>query len=55
MIELCREAGLAEPDFELRAGSFIVTLWRDWLTTTVVAQLGRNARQRKAVLIAKEQ
>lgn len=52
MIELCREAGLAEPDFELRAGSFI-TLWRDWLTTTVVAQLGLNARQRKAVLIAK--
>jgi len=46
MIELCREAGLPEPDFELRAGSFIVTLWRDWLTTTVIAQLGLNARQR---------
>ena len=53
MIELCREAGLPEPDFELRAGSFIVTLWRDWLTTTVIAQLGLNARQRQAVLIAK--
>ena len=39
MIELCREAGLPEPDFELRAGSFIVTLWRDWLTDKVIAEL----------------
>ncbi len=53
MIELCREAGLPEPDFELRAGSFIATLWRDWLTTTVIAQLDLNVRQRQAVLIAK--
>ena len=33
MIELCREAGLPEPQFEQRSGFFVVTLWRDWLTT----------------------
>lgn len=27
MIVLCREVGLPEPDFELRAGSFVITLW----------------------------
>jgi ATP-dependent DNA helicase RecG len=44
---------LPEPDFEQRQGFFVLTLWRDWLTTTVIAQLGLNARQRQAVLIAK--
>lgn len=53
MIELCREANLPEPDFGLRAGSFVVTLWRDWLTDEVVAQLSLNDRQRQSVLIAK--
>jgi len=53
MIELCREAGLAEPDFELRAGSFVITLWRDWLTAEVVSQLDLSERQRQAVLTAK--
>ncbi len=53
MIELCREASLPEPEFELRAGSFVVTLWRDWLTDEVVAQLSLNDRQRQSVLIAK--
>jgi len=49
MIELCREAGLPEPTFELRAGSFIITLWRDWLTNEALAALGLNDRQAKAV------
>ena len=53
MIELCREANLPKPDFGLRAGSFVVTLWRDWLTDEVVAQLSLNDRQRQSVLIAK--
>jgi ATP-dependent DNA helicase RecG len=53
MIELCRESGLPEPAFEQRQGFFVLTLWRDWLTTTVIAQLVLNARQRQAVLIAK--
>jgi predicted HTH transcriptional regulator len=29
MIELCWDTGLAEPDFELRQGSFVVTIWKD--------------------------
>ncbi len=36
MIQQCRDAGLPEPDFELRQGSFVVTLWRDWLTAPFV-------------------
>jgi predicted HTH transcriptional regulator len=53
MIELCREAGLPEPSYELRAGSFVTTLWRDWLTDAVIAQLGLNERQHQAVLTIK--
>ena len=49
MIELCREAVLPEPDFEQRQGSFVVTLWRDWLTDEVMAQLHLNDRQRQAI------
>lgn len=49
MIELCREAALPEPGFELRAGSFVITLWRDWLTDEVLAGLGLNQRQAQAV------
>lgn len=49
MIELCREAGLPEPDFELRQGSFVITLWRDWLTQEVLAKLALNDRQRQAL------
>jgi len=55
MIELCREAGLPEPDFELRAGSFIVTLWRDWLTAKVIAELDLNDRQIKALPVIRQQ
>jgi hypothetical protein len=50
MIELCREAGLPEPDFELRQGFFVTTLWRDWLTETVIAKLRLSERQKKAVV-----
>jgi len=53
MIELCRESSLPEPEFAHRAGSFVITLWRDSLTATVIAQLDLNERQRQAVLIAK--
>jgi len=49
MIELCREAALPDPSFELRAGSFVITLWRDWLTDDVLAGLGLNERQVQAV------
>lgn len=49
MIELCREAGLPEPDFELRQGSFVITLWRDWLTQEVLAEYNLNERQMRAI------
>lgn len=45
MIELCRSAGLPEPQFEQRSGSFVITLWRDWLTDKVIESLRLNDRQ----------
>lgn len=53
MIELCREAALPEPDFELRAGSFVITLWRDWLTARVLAELALNNRQKQAMIVTR--
>lgn len=49
MIEQCREAGLPEPDFEQRQGSFVVTLWRDRLTNEIIASLGISDRQGRAL------
>jgi len=49
MIELCREAGLPEPEFEPKAGSFVTTLWRDLLTEEVMDDLGLNDRQKRAI------
>jgi len=51
MIALCREAGLPEPSYEIRHGSFVLTLWRDWLTDEVVARLDLNERQEKAISV----
>ena len=53
MIELCLEAGLPEPDFEQRSGSFVVTLWRDWLTAMVIAELNLNQRQIQGIMHVK--
>ncbi|MBU2228108.1 MAG: DUF4062 domain-containing protein [Proteobacteria bacterium] len=53
MVAQCREAGLPEPDFEERAGQFVVTLWRDWLTAEVLAGLDLNERQKKALAYIK--
>lgn len=49
MIELCRDDGLPEPSFEMRQGSFVLTLWRDWFTTEVLAGFGLSDRQLLAV------
>ena len=49
MIVDCRKAGLPEPDFEQRGPHFVVTLWRDWLTTEVLMRQGLSERQMKAV------
>jgi len=53
MIEQCREVGLPEPDFEQRQGSFVVTIWRDWLTEEVLAGYKLNNRQRKVIDLLK--
>jgi hypothetical protein len=49
MIELCREAGLPEPDFESRQGFFVTTLWRDWLTSEMLGRFELNDRQKQAI------
>jgi ATP-dependent DNA helicase RecG len=53
MIKLCREAGLPEPDFDLRQDSIVVTLWRDWLTVEVLADYSLNDRQKQAIAYVK--
>lgn len=53
MITRCKQAGLPEPTFEQRAGQFVVTIWRDWLTDAVVEKLQLNDRQKQAVQYAK--
>ena len=47
------ETGLPEPEFEQRGNQFVVTLWRDWLTDEVLANLNLNERQLKAVAYIK--
>lgn len=49
MIALSREAGLPEPQFEQRGGSFVTTMWRNWLTPEVLAGYNLNERQIKAI------
>ncbi|MFA4859708.1 MAG: ATP-binding protein [Methanoregula sp.] len=50
----CRDAGLPEPEFFQSGGEFVVTLWRNWLTETVLAEFGLSERQIKAVRFVKE-
>jgi ATP-dependent DNA helicase RecG len=54
MIELCQELGLPGQDFEQRSGFFVLTMWRDWLTDEVLASLGINERQVRAVAQVKK-
>lgn len=54
MMELCREAGLPEPNYELRAGSFVVTFWRDWLTDEVLSEFNLHEWQMQAIGYLKE-
>ena len=54
MIADCRAAGLPEPDFEQRGPHFVTILWRDWLTTEVLAGLNLNERQLQAVAFVKK-
>jgi ATP-dependent DNA helicase RecG len=49
VIDACRAAGLPDPEFEERAGSFIVRLRKSRLTDEYLQSLGLNERQRQAV------
>jgi len=49
MIALCKKAGSPEPEFALRASCFVITFWRDWLTSEVLAGFQLNDRQRQAI------
>lgn len=49
MIERCRKAGLPEPTFEQRGGTFAIVIWRDWLTDAVISSLSLNERQQKGL------
>ncbi len=53
IIELCVQSGLPTPTFEVRNGSFVLTLWRDWLTAGVLTELNVGERERKALLFLK--
>jgi len=55
MIRLCLESGLPEPDFEQRNNQFVVTIWRDWLTSEVISSLELNPRQMKAVAFVRRE
>lgn len=45
MMELCRSAGLPKPEFRQDGGFFIQTLWRNWLTESVLRGMNLNERQ----------
>ena len=50
MIRECSESNLPEPEFEQRGAEFVVTLWRDWLTESVMEKLRLNERQKKGLV-----
>ena len=54
MIAECRNACLPEPDFRQCGPHFITTLWRDWLTATVMTELELNDRQTLAIEYLKQ-
>lgn len=54
MIADCRDAGLPEPDFEQRGPHFVVTIWRDWLTASVLAGYNLNDRQLRVIAHVKK-
>jgi len=53
MIRECLIHNLPEPDFAQRGGEFTITLWRDWLTSEVLAEFRLNDRQFQAIVFLK--
>ncbi|RMD64042.1 AAA family ATPase [Candidatus Parcubacteria bacterium] len=54
IIELCRQQGLPEPEFQNQQGGFLVTFARDPYTPERLRAMGLNERQFQAVLYVKE-
>ncbi|WP_347241767.1 helix-turn-helix domain-containing protein [Thermus sp.] len=54
IIELCRQQGLPEPEFQNRQGGFLVTFAKDPYTPERLRALGLNERQIRAVRYVKE-
>ncbi len=55
MIADCRATGLPEPGFRQCEPHFVTTIWRDWLTDKMLAEMGLNDRQMKTVSYLKQQ
>ena len=55
MIADCLDAGLPEPSFAQCGPHFVTTIWRDWLTDKMLAEMGLNDRQMKTVSYLKRQ
>lgn len=54
IIDTCKQAELPEPEMKELDGGFIITLFKDNLTSEQLIKLGLNDRQIKAVLFVKE-
>jgi len=54
IIELCRQQGLPEPEFQHQQGGFLVTFAKDPYTPERLRAMGLNERQVQAVLYVKE-
>lgn len=54
MIRQCHEAELSEPDFRQVGDQWVVTLWRDWLTPSFVAEHQINERQAKGLELLRQ-
>jgi ATP-dependent DNA helicase RecG len=54
IIEICKQAGLPEPEIIERDGGLLVTMFKNNLTEEQLAKLGLNERQLKAVEYVKE-
>ncbi len=55
MIAGCLRAELPEPEFFQDGDQFVQRLWRDWLTSDLLARLDLNTRQNSAVALIRSQ
>jgi ATP-dependent DNA helicase RecG len=51
---LCRAASLPEPEFVQDGATFVVRLWRDWMTEAFIESLPVSERQQRGVRYVKE-